>query len=263
MTCQISSVVGRRAVLQTPPMQSRGTQKPMRRSISRLVALGLVFGSAAIAPASALIPEAEADIGTDEAGDAAKRIETAALVRDLVVWARAEEDPEALIVAARILENSNIVLAAAENAPLEIGRVEREDFPIIEPLTLLAEARVLADDDPEILQKILDMIAAESKGFLPQAIVYTHDLKGSGRLVMRARAEGGRPALVRVRGDGDARLEMVVRDEAGREVCRDAPAQGARGADLVCRWTPAATGNYRLELLNRDRVWTRTLVVSN
>lgn len=216
-----------------------------------------------MAPASAHIPVAEADSASGTADDAAMRIANAALVRDLVAWARAEGDAEALIVAAKILENSNIVLAAAENAPLEIGRVEREDFPIIEPLTLLAEARALADDDPAILERILDMIASETRGFLPQAIVYTHDLKGSGRLVMRARAEGGRPALVRVRGDGDARLEMVVRDDAGREVCRDAPGRGARSGDLVCRWTPVATGNYRLELLNRDRVWTRTLMVSN
>ena len=68
MSCQNSSVVRARAMRHNRPMQSRGTFKPMRRSISRLVALGLVFGSAAIAPASALIPVAEADIGTDEAG---------------------------------------------------------------------------------------------------------------------------------------------------------------------------------------------------
>lgn len=252
-------------------MQCRGSQKPMRRSLSRLVACALLLGPAANAPASAQNPMAEAGSSAvetgDEAGDAASRIEHAALVRDLVAWARAEESAEALIVAARIMANTNIVLAAADSAPLEIGRVEREDFPLIEPLTLLAEARALADDDPAILEQIIDIIASEIRGFLPQAIVYTHDLKGSGRLVMRARAEGGRPALVRVRGDGDARIEMVVRDSAGREVCRDAPDRGARagdiGGDLVCRWMPVTTGNYRLELLNRDRVWTRTLVVSN
>ncbi|MXP09894.1 hypothetical protein [Pseudoblastomonas halimionae] len=239
----------------------------MRRTLSRLVAFSLLLGSAAIAPASAANPPAEAASAplssSDTEADAGTQIEAAALVRDLVAYARAAEDPEALLVAARILENENIVLATADGAPLVIGEVRGEDIPIVEPLTLLAEARAMAEDDPAILRKIIDMIASEDRGFLPQAIVYTHDLKGSGKLVMRARAQGGRPALVRVRGDGDARLEMLVSDESGREVCRSRPDNGARGGDLVCRWTPVATGNYRLELINRDRVWTRTILVSN
>ena len=231
----------------------------MLRSLAPFLALAV----AAIAPvfASPQVERVDEISGIEE--ESGTRIDTAALVRDLIAWARAEEDVEALILAARMLEREGMVLADAAGSPLEIGRVEREDFPLVEPLSLLAEARVLAEDDAPVLERILDMIASEKRGFLPQAIVYMHDLKGSGRLAMRARAEGGRPALIRARGDGDARLEMVVRDATGREVCRDAPENGARGGDLVCRWTPASMGEYRLELINRGRVWTRILMVTN
>lgn len=230
----------------------------MRISLSRLIAIALVLGPATHAAATQEMAE------TEQAEPAVEqRIAIAALVRDLVAHAREQQDPVGLIVAARILQKADIVLAAADGAPLILGRIATEEFPIVDAVSLLAEANGMAGDDPYLLEQIAEMMAAQGKGFLPQAIVYTHDLKGSSRLVMRARAEGGRPALVRVRGDGDARIEILVRDQAGREVCRDRPEGGARAGDLVCRWTPATTADYRVELINRSRVWTRTILVSN
>ena len=82
---------------------------------------------------------------------------------------------------------------------------------------------------------------------------------------MRARAEGGRLALVRVRGDGDAALELAVIDSSGRVACRDRPAvtSGIARRDLLCRWTPGRTEDYRITLTNKGRVWTRAILVSN
>ena len=70
---------------------------------------------------------------------------------------------------------------------------------------------------------------------------------------------------MRVRGDGDAALELAVTDAAGRVACTDRPAvtTGLARRDLMCRWTPGRTEEFRITLKNKGRVWTRAILVSN
>ncbi|RYY39858.1 MAG: hypothetical protein EOP59_12325 [Sphingomonadales bacterium] len=133
------------------------------------------------------------------------------------------------------------------------------------PSALLIEARSWTGGDADTLAAIEAALAEASKGILPAAIVYTHDLPADRALTMRARAEGGRLALVRVRGDVDAALELAVTDSSGRVACTDRPAvtSGIARRDLLCRWTPGRTEDYRITLKNKGRVWTRAILVSN
>lgn len=203
---------------------------------------------------------------TVEAGASDAVIERAELVRDVIARARATRDVEMMIVAANMLRQGDFVLVPAENAPLILGRARKgEELPVTEPAALLREARGWTDGDPDKIAAIEEAQAEASKGIIPAAIVYTHDLPAERALTMRARAEGGRLALVRVRGDGDAALELSVVDSDGRVACSDRPQPGAVVArrDLMCRWTPNRTEEYRIVLRNKGRVWTRAILVSN
>lgn len=195
-------------------------------------------------------------------------IERAELVRDIIARARADRDPAKMLVAAAMLRRGEFVLVPAENAPLVIGRARAgEELPVTEPAALLREAAGWAAGDSGQLAMIAAAQAEGDRGIVPAAIVYTHDLAADRTLTMRARAEGGRLALVRVRGDGDAALELAVTDAQGRVACLDRPASGGAGViarrDLSCRWTPDRTEEFRIVLRNRGRVWTRAILVSN
>lgn len=224
----------------------------MRYSILLVVAgMGLIAGAATARAAH--------DTVSAETAASDAMIERAELVRDLIARARADRDVEMMIVAAGILGRGEFVLVPAENAPLVLGRARKgEELPVTEPAALLREAAGWAAGDRDKLAAVEAAQAEASRGILPAAIVYTHDLAAERTLTMRAHAEGGRLALVRVRGDGDAALELAVTDSAGRVACT---AEARR--ELQCRWTPNRTEEYRIVLRNRGRVWTRAILVSN
>lgn len=225
-----------------------------------MLPLALILAALPVA-AAPVLHDGHADATTPDAV-----IERAELVRDLIARARADRDVDMMIVAARMLATGDFVLVRAENAPMVLGRARTgEELPVTAPSALLIEARDWAGGDADTLVAIEAALAEASKGILPAAIVYTHDLPADRALTMRARAEGGRLALVRVRGDGDAALELAVTDSSGRVACTDRPAvtSGVARRDLLCRWTPGRTEEYRITLKNKGRVWTRAILVSN
>jgi hypothetical protein len=232
-------------------------------TMKRRFALALIMSALVAGGATARAPET-ASTETD-ASD--RVIERAELVRDLIARARADRDVAMMLVAADMLRQGDFVLVPAENAPLVLGRARTgEELPVTEPAALLREAQGWAAGDPDRLAAIAAAQAETSKGIIPVAIVYTHDLPAERTLTMRARAEGGRLALVRVRGDGDSALELAVTDAQGRIACADRPPAGTAAVarrDLSCRWTPNRTEEYRIILRNRGRVWTRAILVSN
>ena len=122
-------------------------------------------------------------------------IARAELVRDLIARARADRDVDMMMVAARMLQSGDFVLVQAENAPMVIGSARAgEQLPVTAPAALLVEARGWAGGDADKVAAIEAELAEASRGFLPAAIVYTHDLPAERTLTMRARAEGGRLA---------------------------------------------------------------------
>lgn len=257
----VSDPVGRIS-MRTRPASSEPCSwdpaRPMRLILCLFLAFILAVPPAAAAPVT---HDGHVDATAPDAV-----IARAELVRDLIARARTDRDVDMMIVAARMLGTGDFVLVRAENAPMVLGRARAgAELPVTAPSALLIEARAWTDGDADKLAAIESALAEASKGFLPAAIVYTHDLPAERTLTMRARAEGGRLALVRVRGDGDAALELAVTDASGRVACADRPsgASGIARRDLICRWTPGRTEEYRITLKNKGRVWTRTILVSN
>ncbi|MBX3594697.1 hypothetical protein [Sphingomonas sp.] len=226
----------------------------------------LILATALLAVPSGTVVARGNETPSADASATDAMIERAELVRDLIARARADRDVPMMLVAARMLREGDFVLVPAENAPLVLGRARKgEELPVTEPAALLVEAKGWAKGDPDQLAAVDEALAEASRGIIPAAIVYTHDLPAERTLTMRARAEGGRIALVRVRGDGDAALELSVTDSNGRVACTDRPTDAVAIArrDLLCRWTPNRTEEYRIVLKNRGRVWTRAILVSN
>lgn len=228
---------------------------------------GLLLGGGVSAFASdvAMKSTAQVSASTQVTDDSYAVADRAMMAAKLIALGRQMRDPDMLMLAASILRDNDIILAQGDESDLIFGQARKG--AVIAATTsgdLYREALALAPGDARLAEQVAEEIASEDKGIVPQAIAYTHDLKAGRVLTMRARAEAGRIALVRVRSDGDSALELRVLDEEGRIACQAGGATASDAArDLLCRWTPARTGLYRIELSNRGNLWSRTILVSN
>ena len=69
----------------------------------------------------------------------------------------------------------------------------------------------------------------------------------------------GQPAVVKIEGDGDTALALVILDARGRRVAAD-----TRKADqLTVRWTPRSREPYSIVVVNRGGVPNRFVMRSN
>jgi hypothetical protein len=69
----------------------------------------------------------------------------------------------------------------------------------------------------------------------------------------------GAPAVIRVTGDGDTQLALVVYDAAGKRVTADTRLNDV----LTVRFTPAARGTYQVRIVNRGGVPNRFVLKTN
>ena len=70
---------------------------------------------------------------------------------------------------------------------------------------------------------------------------------------------GGSEASVYVEGDGDTDLDLYVLDELGNQVCAHAD-----NSDVMsCSWTPASTGEFRVEIENLGGVYNEYFLWTN
>lgn len=77
--------------------------------------------------------------------------------------------------------------------------------------------------------------------------------------VYHVQFRGGEVAAVAIAGDGDTDLDLYVFDQAGNRICRS-----VRGGDAeACRWTPAWTGTFRIEVKNLGSMSNRYRIAMN
>jgi hypothetical protein len=73
------------------------------------------------------------------------------------------------------------------------------------------------------------------------------------------RFEGGKPAMVVVRGDGDTDLDLYVYDETGRLVGQDVDPTDF----CLVTWTPRWTGTFTIRVVNLGDVYNRYTIGTN
>lgn len=204
-------------------------------SLSAIVTMLLV--------AAATPGHAQQAVGDDRAFEAAAApFEERMLAARLARWGLAQEDPHALITAARMR-------LSAPFTPVERGTTT--GAPVSNSASgWLDAAERLSGGDPRLTALIADLRATGSKGRLGGPRVSM--ARVGGGLVNRYREpfRPTTPAVVYVEGDGDTDLTLTVRAPGGAVVCRE----DGRGDLKMCVWTPTGAGQHLIEVSNAGAV---------
>lgn len=178
--------------------------------------------------------------------------------RSVAEFARRQRDPQAMIVAARMLQEVPFEDKASDKGLSEASP------PAFSPTGLFAEAKTLAKNDASLLMQINIAQSTSSRGVVSSAfgkglLRMVQDVAARTTYRFALRATGGQ--LLRVGAIGDVGTAILLRivDAAGRVVCTDNPGNYAP----VCSTTPAVAGNYQVEVINRSGVKSRAVILSN
>lgn len=197
------------------------------------------------APAPAVSPAAPAV-------DPFEQVLTARQVAD---FARRRKSAQAMIVAARMLQEVKFEDPVAEAKPA----VEEAEFT---PKGLFDEAETLAKGDPAALAQI--RIARNSgRGVLTSAfgkglVRAVREVGARTLYAFEVQAKAGELLRIGAIGDSTVRMAMRLRDKAGKLLCDD-------GGDYapVCSVRPLLAAALRVEILNQSNAATRAVILSN
>lgn len=232
-----------------------------------LLAVGALLAAGPVIAAGAA-PEQK---GTNRAAAAGKESEQSQAVSQRVLayqlanWGKANNDPQALILAAKMLNNA----PASDNGPQgtnqpqkgapAAGQPPASTKPAITTASLLGEARTMANGDRYVLQQASLVEGSASKGVVDGPFDYYRDIAARTVYSIDFTARAGEVLRVGAAGDGDTDVDIRLIDGNGNVVCQDLD----RDPWGVCAVTPAWTGRFRLQVINNGNVWTRTHIVTN
>lgn len=211
----------------------------------------LAAGPAATAPATK--PEASAGL------TGAAKIETA---YRLAAYGREKSDPQALILSAKMLNEVGAQAGDVSGATTTGGVADtapKTAKPELTAALLLNEAEALARGDEAILSEIAEVRASAQKGFVGGVRRSVIRLQARSVWTWSGTAVSGQPAIAIAQGDGDTDIDMKVFDGSGNLICQDT----LNDYTPACRWTPAWTGRFTLQLINNGGVYSDTVLVTN
>lgn len=222
-------------------------RRPMLAAVSAVI-VGL-SASAALAQEA---PDAPAVTAPAPAPDAFEQAIAASRVAD---FARRQKDPQAFIVAARMLQE----------IPMQDGAAADPDAPPapFSAEALYDEARALAGGDPQLLMQINLAENAGSRGVLSSVfgaglLRIVRDVSSRQVFTFPVTAKGGELLRIGAIGNAGNEIGMRLRDKAGRLLCDV-------GGDFapVCSIRPKKAGEIKVEVLNRGSASTRAVILSN
>ena len=179
-------------------------------------------------------------------------IDQALTAARLADWARRAEDPQGLIVAARML--NEIPFRPVElDGTGEGGEPSDRADPSADPLSAGA-----------LLDEIAAAEAAATRGVINSPfgkgpIAAVKDVKARETYWFQVQARRGEVLRVAAVGDGDTNIELMIQDAAGTALCDDADGDHYP----VCTITPARAGMLKVNIVNRGAVWTKVRILSN
>lgn len=230
--------------------------------VRTLLAMSAAVGALAVAGSvgAANTPAAAAPAAkTEDAAIAgAAKLETA---YRLVAYGREKSDPQALILAAKMMNEVGSQAGDAKGTVKggDASKDTKTAKPELTAASLLDEAEGLARGDEAVSTQIAAVRASAQKGFVggPRRSVIRIPARSVWSWTGSAKA--GEQAIAIAQGDGDTDLDMKVYDGNGNLVCEDT----LLDYTPACQWTPAWTGSFRLELINNGNVYTDTVFVTN
>lgn len=109
------------------------------------------------------------------------------------------------------------------------------------------------------LVAVLALSGVVEAGRIPGPGVDTRRCEAYSSVTYYDTFRGGELAVVSIVGDGDTDLDLFVYDNAGNLIVRGI---GLTDRETV-RWTPPATGTYRIVVRNLGGVWNRYSLATN
>jgi len=191
----------------------------------------------------------------------AARVVLAVLADQLAVEGDRNKDAMSLITAARI--QAQLGLRTGKDDKTTQGKPDPKARPAgpARDMTvngLLERARQYAGGRKDLIALADEVARMVERGREGGPLVRTTDIQAGLHDFWAIKYGGGEPAAVAISHDGDADLDVFVRDESGNTVC----ATRAGGGE-TCRWMPKWTGLFRIEVRNIGVVSTRYRIITN
>lgn len=168
----------------------------------------------------------------------------------LADYARATQDPRAMIVAARIVDRVTVSEGTDKGKLESIGKGGGETTGTAKALTasdLFGEAKQLANGDPDLLAQIEASQAEASRGVACCTGIRTVQfVPASTTWTVRFFARGGEAFVVGARRDTAVRVVLRVFDENGGLMCEDR----SGNVTLYCRSKLPWSGPVAIQLIN-------------
>lgn len=237
----------------------------------------LVLAAAAVGGWSAAPGAASQDPSAIAETPEARGVGRVLMAAELAAWGRERASPDALRLAATLLDE----------VPLRVGRAGDADVePVLSAAALRREAAELqaARDEVQVSGSRVRPPGRQAPAAPPPpppppapppppppAYGVRSSPFGAGpvstvkRLASReswsfdVEARGAEILRVAVVGDGDAPVDLVVRDAGGKTLCD----QGPGDHFPVCTLAPNAPARLRIGVINRGGLWTRVQVITN
>ncbi len=187
---------------------------------------------------------------SDGVGDIPAAASQTVLAFRVAGWARARGDARAMIVAARMLSEVPGRDAGGETAAVPPVSTSREG-----PARGSAADGPRRSGDPRLGHR---RRGGRGQGRERRAEPLGHRDTAGGSWTFRFAARGGETLYVVALSDGDAPLDLELRDPADRLVCAS-----VRGLEVDCRTRPSSSALYSARIFNRGGIVTRALAVSN
>lgn len=220
----------------------------MLRALLVLLAVAPSVGAATWAQerTSAAQPDAAGRRGNAQA----EAVRRASLGLQLAAYGQQEQDPLALLVAARLLKQTPL---RSEKLEKRVEGLEspppRSDEPKPAPVTpeeLLKRARELSGDAHAVQQLAVDIAAERGRGAADGPRAHADVAAAGATDVYEIEFRGGELARVALHGDGRTNLDLLVYTSDGKLVVSDT---GESDACLV-DWTPTETARFIIKVRN-------------
>ncbi|MBV7256880.1 hypothetical protein KCG44_08790 [Pacificimonas sp. WHA3] len=182
-----------------------------------------------------------------------------ALAMRLAELARQDEDPYALLVAARVLQDSGVRPGSLEGSDI-VPTVGAAGDPLV--TAWANEAKAYAAAGSPVIGMAETLLAVRPKGVMASTmgagpLRFTRRLDAGETLNWRITPSQRQAVTVAAIGDGDAALDLNVRD-GELSICKEA----RRTYHPMCRWT-ATAARYDVSLANSGSVASEVVVISN
>jgi hypothetical protein len=226
-----------------------------------LVAAVLLATAAGVVMAADAPKGPNAGAKATAASPGAQAVETLALADNLAIYGIQNNDPVAMIQAAKMKKAAppqKLDAAKKVEGTGAKGSDKTSGYDLGAD-ALLARAESMANGNATLQALITDAKNTKSRGAVRGPTVHSDTVYPGNIDSYVVAFRGGEQAAVLVSGDGDTDLDLYVTDENGNQICADTDASDT----MLCQWVPAWTGNFGIHVRNLGRVYNNYKVAVN